>query len=113
MTSVRRRCESLRRAFHILRKKVNGCWIVTVERFHEMMRYMSPKRSSAQVQLLWEVLDENGNGKVRQKEFYHIANLFSVQVVEVKDTITIFEKYFPNVYKSKISKWIINAVKHK
>lgn len=108
---MKRRCDSLHRAFDILKTKVNGQWVVTVQRFHEMMHYVSPKRSPAQVQLLWEVLDNDSSSQVRQKEFYHIVDLVNVEVVEVKDTVTIFEKYFPGNYNSRISKFIIKAVK--
>jgi two pore calcium channel protein 3 len=109
--SVKRRCDSLSHAFTILKTKVDGQWVVTEERFREMMHYVAPKRSLAQLKLLWEVLDEKSCGYVGQAQFYHIVDLVDVEVVEIKDTVTIFEEYFPRIYKSKISQLIIKVAK--
>ena len=109
--SVKRRCNSLSQAFAILKTKVDGQWVVTEQRFREMMHYVAPKRSSAQVKLLWEVLDESSCGHVGQTQFYHVVDLVDVEVVEIKDTVTIFEEYFPRIYNSNLSQLIIKLAK--
>lgn len=54
----------LARAFEHIKVWKSGSYVMTRERWHQLMRLAAPKRSPPQIDLLLHVLDNNGDGCV-------------------------------------------------
>ncbi|XP_064622420.1 uncharacterized protein LOC135484707 [Lineus longissimus] len=104
---------TLGRAFNILKIWKDGHYVITRKIWTMLMKVLAPDRSSVQVDLLLFVLDENTDGFIERREFLKVADLLNVEVTEVKDRITLFERYMPRCYKSWLSEALKSVVRHK
>lgn len=111
--SVYRKRRQLKNAFDVLKVWSNEMWVVTQKRWLTLMKEVCPQWSLARVALLWQVLDENNEGKIGRKDFLMLADLLNVKVIEVKDQVNLFERFIPRVYNSRISAKIRLGVCHK
>ena len=68
---VRRR--QLKQAFDVLKVWHDDKWVVTEQRWQVLMKEVCPKLSAPKVALLWEVLDENRDGYIREFRFLCFA----------------------------------------
>ncbi|XP_027052573.1 two pore calcium channel protein 1-like [Pocillopora damicornis] len=111
--SVYRKRRQLKNAFDVLKVRSNEMWVITRKRWLTLMKEVCPQWSPARVALLWQVLDENNEGKIGKKDFLMVADLLNVKVIEVRDQVNLFERFIPRVYNSRISAMIRLGVCHK
>lgn len=100
-------------AFEILQEKKHGHYVITKNCWMELMKYVVPKRSVKQHELLLHVLDQDQNNSVKKTQFLYLADLLMLPLTEVWDRMTLLEKYFPRLYNSPISSVIKTIVKHR
>ena len=62
--SVRRKLRRLRQAFEVLTVCCNEQWGITRKTWFILMKEVCPHWSLARVALLWEVLDDDSDGKI-------------------------------------------------
>ena len=62
--SVYRKRRQLKNAFDVLKVRSNEMWVITRKRWLTLMKEVCPQWSPARVALLWQVLDENNEGKI-------------------------------------------------
>ena len=62
--SVYRKRRQLKQAFDVLKVWSNEMWVITQKRWLILMKEVCPRWSPARVALLWQVLDENNEGKI-------------------------------------------------
>ncbi|XP_076441597.1 uncharacterized protein LOC143280798 [Babylonia areolata] len=112
-TAVYSKRQKLAQAFNILKVDRNGRGTVTRNRWVQLMEVVVPSKSAAQVDLLMQVLDINGDTFIYKEEFMNLADLLHVELSEVKDRQTFLERRFPNVYNSASSYYIKQIVRHR
>lgn len=62
--SVYRKRRQLKQAFDVLKVWCNEKWVITQKRWLTLMKEVCPQWSPARVALLWQVLDDNSDGKI-------------------------------------------------
>ncbi|KAH3852239.1 two pore calcium channel protein 1-like isoform X1 [Dreissena polymorpha] len=103
----------LRQAFSILKIQRNGEDIITRHIWETIMAKVLPTKSIQQIDLLMTILDKDGTGYISKSDFLNLINLLQVPVSEVMDRQTFLEKKIPDIYNSKISRFIRICVRHK
>ena len=61
---VYERRRQLKLAFDVLKVWHQDKWVVTAQRWQILLKKVSPKLSAPKVALLWEVLDNDGDGYI-------------------------------------------------
>ena len=56
-------------AFDHLKCKKEGKWVLTFNKWKQLIHFMKPKMSPVQVILYWRVLDENDIGRIGKSLF--------------------------------------------
>ncbi|KFM81737.1 Two pore calcium channel protein 1, partial [Stegodyphus mimosarum] len=105
--------QSLSRAFDLLKVKIDGKFILDFKRFNVLLKMIPPARSPMMVNILWYVLDSDGDNAIGKADFLQLADLLNVTVSEVKDRRSVFDRLLPDCYQSKPSKMFRKAVAHK
>ncbi|XP_055926309.1 two pore calcium channel protein 1-like isoform X2 [Argiope bruennichi] len=95
--------KSLAKAFDLLKVKKDGEFIIDFKRFNVLLKMIPPARSTMMVNILWYVLDTNGDNAVGKVDFLQLADLLNVTVTEVKDRRSIFDRIAPVCFHSKFS----------
>ncbi|CAL4058715.1 unnamed protein product, partial [Meganyctiphanes norvegica] len=105
--------QQLGKAFDLLAICIDKKRVVTRSRFVQLMKYLNPQKNPLIYNVLWIVLDSDESDVIDKGEFLKLSDLLNVEVTEVKDRATLFEKRFPRIYRSETSKFLIKIVKHK
>ncbi|GBM49311.1 Two pore calcium channel protein 1 [Araneus ventricosus] len=105
--------KSLAKAFDLLKVKKDGEFIIDFKRFNVLLKMIPPTRSPMMVNILWYVLDTNGDNAVGKVDFLQLADLLNVTVTEVKDRRSIFDRIAPVCFHSKFSISLRQLVAHK
>ena len=71
--SVYRKRRQLKNAFDVLKVRSNEMWIITRKRWLTLMKEVCPQWSPARVALLWQVLDENNEGKIGKIDLKEVS----------------------------------------
>ncbi|XP_066281782.1 two pore calcium channel protein 1-like isoform X2 [Branchiostoma lanceolatum] len=109
--SVREKQDNLQLAFDILKVETgHGEKLLPKSRWMSLMRTVHPSRLDLEHSLLWDVLANKHTGYISKSEFFHVANLLDIQVLEVKDREPEFQRWFPRCYTSKASRLIRKTV---
>ncbi|XP_042904115.1 two pore calcium channel protein 1 isoform X2 [Parasteatoda tepidariorum] len=103
---------SLTRAFNLLKIKKGNTSMVDFKRFNVLLKMIPPFRSTMLVNILWYVLDTNGDNAIEKADFLKLADLLNVEVTEMKDRRSIFDYIAPGCYQSNISRMFRLAVAH-
>ncbi|XP_048585787.1 two pore calcium channel protein 1 isoform X3 [Nematostella vectensis] len=111
--SVYRKRRQLKEAFDLLKESRDGKWHVTEKRFLELMKDVCPGWSDAKLALMWQVLDDTGEGVIGKKNFLMLSDLLNVEVLEVKDQVHMLERLAPRLYLSKASNFVKKCVLHR
>nr|XP_042904116.1 two pore calcium channel protein 1 isoform X3 [Parasteatoda tepidariorum] len=104
---------SLTRAFNLLKIKKGNTSMVDFKRFNVLLKMIPPFRSTMLVNILWYVLDTNGDNAIEKADFLKLADLLNVEVTEMKDRRSIFDYIAPGCYQSNISRMFRLAVAHR
>ncbi|GFT64455.1 two pore calcium channel protein 1 [Nephila pilipes] len=105
--------KSLAKAFDLLKVKKNGTYVIDFKRFNVLLKMIPPIRSPMMVNILWYVLDTDGDNVVEKVDFLQLADLLNVTVTEVKDRRSIFVRITPECFHSKFSMSLRQLVAHK
>ncbi|GFQ78929.1 two pore calcium channel protein 1 [Trichonephila clavata] len=105
--------KSLAKAFDLLKIKKQGMFVIDFKRFNVLLKMIPPARSPMLVNILWYVLDTNGDNVVEKVDFLQLADLLNVTVTEIKDRRSIFDRIFPEFFRSKFSMSLRLLVAHK
>ena len=62
--SVYRKRRQLKQAFDVAKVWFNDMWVVTEERWQQLIMEVRPRWSAARRALLWHVLDDKGDGLI-------------------------------------------------
>lgn len=103
----------LTEAFEILQEKNDDHYVIKKPCWMELMKYVVPKRSDKQHELLLHVLDEDNKSCVKKTQFLYLADLLLLPLTEVKDRMTLLEKHLPGLYNSRVSCILKTIVKHR
>lgn len=71
--SVYRKRRQLKNAFDVLKVRSNEMWVITRKRWLTLMKEVCPQWSLARVALLWQVLDENSEGKIGKIDLKEVS----------------------------------------
>lgn len=71
--SVYRKRRQLKNAFDVLKVRSNEMWVITRKRWLTLMKEVCPQWSPARVALLWQVLDENNEGKIGKIDLKEVS----------------------------------------
>ncbi|XP_070181099.1 two pore calcium channel protein 1-like [Littorina saxatilis] len=112
-TAVYCKRKLLVRAFDILKVEINGRETVTPNRWTQLMGVIMPTKSAAQIDLLMQVLDINGDTFIYKEDFLNLSDLLHVELTEVKDRQSMLEKVMPAVFNSPVSNFVKMIVRHK
>lgn len=105
--------KSLAKAFDLLKIKKHGMFVIDFKRFNVLLKMIPPTRSPMLVNILWYVLDTDGDNVVGKVDFLQLADLLNVTVTEVKDRRSIFDRITPECFHSKFSMSLRLLVAHK
>lgn len=105
--------QSLSRAFDLLKVKDGNKFILDFKRFNVLLKMIPPTRSTMMINILWYVLDSDGDNKIGKADFLQLADLLNVTVSEVKDRRSVFGGIAPICYQSTYSRALRKAVAHK
>ena len=83
--SVYRKRRQLKQAFDVLKVWCTEKWVITQNRWLILMKEVCPHWSPARVALLWQVLDEDSDGKIGMTDCFVIA---SEDMKDMKDLKT-------------------------
>ncbi|XP_071963405.1 uncharacterized protein [Antedon mediterranea] len=110
--SVFSKRRQLSRAFDIL-KVSNGdnSYFVPWARWKAVMKLVIPRRSEVLVRLLWDIIDQDEDGKIERAEFLRVSDLLNMEISEVKDRIPLIGRTFPRCYQSKLSEIVKECVR--
>ncbi|CAH3122341.1 unnamed protein product [Porites lobata] len=111
--SVYRKRRQLKQAYDMLKVWCDEKWVITEQRWRTLLQEACPQWSPARVALLWQVLDDNNDGKIGKKDFLMAADVMNVKVIEVKDQVTLLERVIPKIYNSRVSAKIRVCICHK
>ncbi|XP_064464034.1 uncharacterized protein LOC135375234 isoform X1 [Ornithodoros turicata] len=110
MVAIKR--DNLSRAFDLLKVRQGDNFVITYNRFVALINRIPPKRSETTNKVLWFVLDQNGDNKVDLPDFMHLADLLNVHIVEMEESLNMFQRCIPAVYNSRASKIVRNITAH-
>ena len=77
-TVVFRKRRNMKLAFDHLKSKKKGKWVLTFNKWKQLINIMKPKMSPVQVILYWRVLDENNAGHIGENLCFSIFLFFSM-----------------------------------
>lgn len=86
--------------------------VLSLESFIKLIKLADHTKSDNQINILFQVLDLDQNRALSFKEFLYLPDLLNIRITEIKDRMTILEKYIPNIYNHKSSVILRNIVKH-
>ena len=86
--------------------------VITYEKFIFLMKRIYPKMPENQFEIIFHILDSDGNNLLTFKEFVYLPDLLNFPLTEFKDRLNIFEKYFPHIYFCELSNVIKRFVNH-
>ena len=72
--SVYRKRRQLKQAFDVLKVWCNEKWVITKSRWLILMNEVCPNWSPARVALLWQVLDDDSDGKIGMTDCFIFAS---------------------------------------
>ncbi|GIZ04997.1 two pore calcium channel protein 1 [Caerostris extrusa] len=104
--------KSLAKAFDLLKVKKDGVFVIDFKRFNVLLKMIPPARSPMMVNILWYVLDTDGDNAVEKVDFLQLADLLNVTVSEVTDRRSIFDLITPSCFHSKFSMSLRQLVAH-
>ncbi|KAG8201376.1 hypothetical protein JTE90_016851 [Oedothorax gibbosus] len=105
--------KSLARAFELLKIKKGDAFVVDFKRFNVLLKMIPPIRSPMMANILWYVLDSDGDNAIGKVDFMQLADLLNVTVSEVKDRRSIFDRIAPQCFQNNISVKFRQIVAHK
>ena len=68
--SVYRKRKQLKKAFDVLKVWCDEKWVITQNRWSILMEQVCPHWSPARVALLWQVLDDDSDGKIGMSDCF-------------------------------------------
>ncbi|KAL8589847.1 hypothetical protein ACOMHN_020850 [Nucella lapillus] len=112
-TAVYSKRRKMAEAFDLIKVYHDGKAMVTRNRWFQLMAVVTPSKSTAQADLLMQILDINGDRFIYKPEFMNLADLLHVELTEVNDRQTFLEKRMPHIYNSATSHYVKLIVRHK
>ena len=82
------------------------------EMFVKLLQATRPNMSVSYCESLWMILDFDENNYIERKEFMRVVDIIDFKVTDIKNNQTLAEKWFPSIYNSPQSKFVIKCVKH-
>jgi len=107
--SVYHKRSLLSQAFDLI-KEVDGG--VSQQTFLRVMQLTLPDKTKDYFDTLWMILETKESGVIHRKDFFLIVELFNFQVTDITDERTLAEKWSPEFYNSKPSRFVIKCVRH-
>lgn len=99
--AVELRRELLRQAFSILSP-------MTKDTFTSLMKATVKDKTDEYWQVVWMILDPGNQGHVSMEEFYHVADILGLRVVNIRTRRAV---PLPHIYHSQPSRFLIKWVK--
>lgn len=112
-SSVYRKRRNMKLAFDCLKTKQDGRWVVSFQKWKQLIHFMKPKMNPIQVVLFWRVLDEKEEQAINFKCFVHLCDLLHVKMDTSSSKGHVFLRMCPSIYMSKISEFIRRCVQHR
>ena len=92
----------LKRSFQLMDSDLNK------QAFKNLAREAAPERDEEFWEVAWLILDPRQTGQLAAQEYYQIAELLDLRVVNIKIQRP---RWFPQLYESRISRLIVQAVR--
>ena len=103
--SVYRKRRQLKNAFDVLKVRSNEMWVITRKRWLTLMKEVCPQWSPARVALLWQVLDENNEGKIGKINLKEVSMCVRVCVKIDQFPNGAFPGQYEQIGTDKHCKW--------
>ncbi|KAJ8045211.1 Two pore calcium channel protein 1 [Holothuria leucospilota] len=101
------------RAWDTLKVWKNPIFVIPWQRWMAVMKQVEPSRSVAELKLIWKVLDKDEDNNIDKRAFMKTVDILNVTIIEKSRFVPLWEKYFPSMYNSKASQFVINLIKHR
>ena len=86
--------------------------VLSYESFYRLIKLIDMNKNDNQIRILFQVLDLDNNNSLSLKEFLYLPDLLNIRITEINDRMTFLEKHVPSIYNTRLSRLIINFVKH-
>ncbi|KAM8945491.1 two pore channel protein 2-like [Pelodytes ibericus] len=100
-------------AFNSLKVKEGSEFVIPEARWKHLVKLVAPDISNSHRELLLRVSSDENTGYVGKEAFLRLADLLNIKVITMKARTHPLEYWMPHLYKSAVSRFICNIVRHK
>ncbi|KAM4770911.1 uncharacterized protein WCC33_002687 [Rhinophrynus dorsalis] len=100
-------------AFNALKVKEGSEFVITEDKWKQLVKLVAPEISNSHRELLLRVSDDEQKGHVGKESFIRLADLLNIKVITVKARMHPLECLMPHLYRSAVSRFIRRVVQHK
>ena len=111
--SVYQKRKLLNKVYDLIKtRKTDGDCYIYKDMFIRILQSTRKDINMDYCESLWMVLDFDENNYIDRKEFMRVVDIIDFKVSDIKNDRTFGERWFPSVYNSTHSKFVIKCVKH-